>query len=735
MASLPDFRRKAIREGVRNPLGELMAKQSATPHQNLLDAVRPAEADGSLLSAVLSTYGLSLDQPNFFEHDFLPTLLGLGGVRDRGYITPVALERKLAESYCALICDAHALADGARPSLRVDVIPIARPRHHAKIVLIHRQRLLRVIVSSANLTHDGYRCQRETAAVLDFRPDGGLSPAILHELVAGWLAAIGAAATLPLRAALANAVSTAAAWPVRPVKGAGPNVRVVHGGGPTPLWRQLTDTWPRGEPVLSWQICSPFWPAPDSQTTPFETIAEALRQRDASLDQTELEVICPADVAGDRSRPVFPFALLRKLRERGFPVTRGRLVPARLEALEDEVPDRKAEGHRALHAKYVLLRGTKTVVALLGSANFTNPGLGVSPWANIEAGVLLNCPASMVRQFDWRPPLVEAGAVDWSTCASHALTAPVAEPDDSFDWPAHLRRVDLDIHWREGRDPTGTVELTFITEEFVPTTILVPGDGPDSELRELNHFEDCPEPGGVVAFALDPAAVRRLLVHRSVRVRWGVPDRIALFPLNILDAAKAGLPSILGARPDEQQLLAYFHGRIGEDDLLALLLQLSQQADGVGEVANDGPPADLQNYLIREFVESLYGMEETLKTAQYSPRALETALLGEFSPAALAERILTALRSGRRSATAAAFQFAELVRVVAGLPTGTGDADRTAIAEVLRRAVDRILGMVVQAAQLPTFAGSLREPHFAAYVQASLPREFAVRFLGVAGDQ
>lgn len=707
-----------------------MAKPSTTPAQNLLDAVRPAEADGPLRSAVLSTYGLSLDQPNFFEHDFLPTLLGLGGVRDRGYVTPVALERKLAESYCALICDAHALAEGARPSLRVDVVPIARPRHHAKIVLIHRQRLVRVIVSSANLTHDGYRSQREAAAVLDFRPDGGLPPALLDDLAVGWLAAIGAAATTPLRAALANAVSAAAAWPARPVKGPMPNVRVVHGGGPTPLWRQLADAWPRGEPVLSWQICSPFWPGPDSRTTPFEAIAEALRQRDASLDQTELEVICPADVAGDRARPVFPFGLLRGLRERGFPVTRGRLVPARLETLDDEVPDRKAEGHRALHAKCVLLRGPETAVALLGSANFTNTGLGVSPGANIEAGVLLTCPVSMVRQSDWRPPLVEAGAVDWATCASHALTPPVAEPDDPIDWPAHLRRVDLDIHWGTGPDPAGTVQLTFVTEGFVPTTVLAPGDGTESEPRELARIEAWPEPDGVVVFALDPAAVRRLLVRRTVRVRWGEPARSALFPINVLDAAKAGLPSVLGARPDEQQLLAYFHGRIGEDDLLALLEQRAQQAEGVGAGANEGPPADLQNYLIREFVESLYGLEDTLKTALYSPRALESALLGEFSPAALAERVLAALRSGRRSATAAAFQFAELVRVVAGLPTETGDADQTAIAEVLQRAVNRLLGFVEQAAQMPAFAGTLRDPHFAAYVRASLPRAFVVRFLG-----
>jgi hypothetical protein len=712
-----------------------MAKKTGTPVQNLLDAVRPAEADGPLRSAVLSTYGLSLDQPNFFEHDFLPTMLGLGGVRDRGYVAPVALERKLADAYCALICDAHALAEGTRPSLRVDVIPFARPRLHAKIVLIHRQRLVRVIVSSANLTHDGYRSRREAAAVLDFRPDGGLPPAILDEMVVGWLATLGDAATTPLRAALGNAASAAAGWPARSSNGSLPSVRVVFGGGSPPLWRQLADTWPHGEPVLSWRICSPFWPGADSQTTPFEQIADALRQRGASLDHTEIEVICAADVAGERARPVFPFALLRGLRDRRFPVTRGRLVPARLETLDDEVPDRKAGGHRALHAKCVLIRGPETAVALLGSANFTNTGLGVSAGANIEAGVLIMCPVATLREGEWRPPLVESGAVDWATCASHDFTPPVTEPDDAVDWPAQLRRVDLDIHWA-GPDPAGTLFLTLVAEAFAPTVILVPGDGADPEPREFARVDAYPEAdGGVVSVPLDPAAVRRLLVRRTVRVRWGEPARLAAFPINILDAAKAGLPSVLGARPDEQQLLAYFHGRIGEDDLLALLEQRARQAEAGGPETNEGPPADLQNYLIREFVESLYGLEDTLKAALYSPRALETALLGEFSPAALAERVLTALRAGRRSATAAAFQLAELLRVVVGLPLGTSDADQRELEEVRSRAVDRLLGFVGQAAPVSAFAGAVRDPHFAAYLRASLPRQFAARFIGSAGAE
>ena len=70
-----------------------MGKASKTTVFPLIDAVRPADADGPLISLVCSTYGLSLDQPNFFEQDFLPITLGLGGVRDRGYAVPSALEQ------------------------------------------------------------------------------------------------------------------------------------------------------------------------------------------------------------------------------------------------------------------------------------------------------------------------------------------------------------------------------------------------------------------------------------------------------------------------------------------------------------------------------------------------------------------------------------------------------------------------------------------------------------------
>src|SRR5450759_999067 len=240
----------------------------------LLEAVRGSEADGPLVSLVLSTYGLGFDPP-FFENDFLPAVLGIGGVRDGGYSSPLTLERRLVDTYCGLVVDAHALADGVRPSLQIEIVPIGHKTNHAKIVLLHRKRRIRLVVASANLTHAGYRRQREVGAMLDFAPEGGLPGAVLRDAVESWLAVLGEAVTDSLRAALLAAVAQAVSWsPAAAVRAP----RVVWGGGSDPLWRRLTDAWPAGESISDWAICSPFWPEPGGPT-PFEAIANELSRK------------------------------------------------------------------------------------------------------------------------------------------------------------------------------------------------------------------------------------------------------------------------------------------------------------------------------------------------------------------------------------------------------------------------------------------------------------------------
>ena len=176
-------------------------------------------------------------------------------------------------------------------------------------------------------------------------------------------------------------------------------------------------------------------------------------------------------------------------------------------------------------------------------------------------------------------------------------------------------------------------------------------------------------------------------------------------------------------------MLAYFHGRIGEDDLLALLEQRALQSEGVGAGANDGPPADLQNYLIREFVEMLSGLKSMLEDCQ-TRRALEIALLGEFSPLALAERIRTAKRAGRRSPTAEAFQFVELLSLVESLQFSKApDDERAELAKTRQKAIDRMLKLMRPSLASDASVEVLADDHFRSYTRLCLTNAVASRFL------
>jgi len=714
----------------------MAARKQFRSSNSLIDWIRPTEADGPLLGAVFATYGLGLENPDFFGQDFLPTLLGLGGVRDRGYASPVTLERTLSTVDTTLICDAHGVAAGARPTLRIDVLPIGYKVHHAKIVLIHRHNRVRLIVGSANLTHAGFRQSREIATVLDFHPDSRLPVEILEQALGRWIEVLGDTVDDSLRNNLAAVVERVRSWSLSsPRKGDG-LPQVVFGGGPVPLWQQLVNVWPPGEPLERWCICSPFWPQSQGRvgTTPFEAIADSLVAKGVSLADCHLDIITRADSPSDRALPRFPFALIRYLRERGFAVQQGQILPAQLEVADEEIPSGMAAENRDLHAKWIVLAGPSTVVAMVGSANFTRQGLGVLSEprsANIEACVLWQSTRDRWDLDAWRPP-IRGQIVDWATCTVADVVDPPVEEAKAEDWPEFVQKVELAIHWAHLPDPDGELRIHF-------------RPGPETSFRVEWPIAGSPDHEGVectsglgdpLCIKITSVCVRALLVRRAIHVCWNDSSRMAWFPINILQECKPGMPSVLGAKPSEEQLLAYFHGRITEEDLLIRLEQQAQAAIDHTTIAlqeNAERLRQLQNYVLREFVESLYGLSRTLQDSAFSPRAAEQALLGDLSPVSLAEQVVQAFLAGRRSPTAAAYQLAELVRVVGELEWSieserAGEA-RSALESVRSRAMDRLFGLVATALANPSFAAVAEDREFAAFLRTLLPPGLAARWI------
>jgi hypothetical protein len=713
-------------------------RQSGT-NNSLIDWVRPEETDGPLIGAVLSTYGLSLDQPDFFGQDFLPTMLGMGGVRDRGYASPVTLDRSLAMTDVVLICDAHALVAGVRPTLRVDLLPIGSATfakgpehriHHAKIHLIHRQNLIRLIVASANLTHEGFRKQREAAVVLDFYEESTLPTSILTTAIERWTTALGDHCDDRIRRIFDGAGKRASKWSAASARQSHTEIEFVFGGGPIPLWRQFVDAWPRGESVLNWNICSPFWPQPGltGGQNPFEVIAAGLVNKQCALADCELEIVACADSPNEKALPRFPFELVRHLRaSKTFPILKGRILPAQLAATEGETPQGMAADNRDLHAKWIVISGPETVLALIGSANFTRLGLGVlkEPTAsNLEACVLIRWPRGKWRPDAWRPP-IQGRSIDWSECGEADLRQSPPEEEPRADWPVFIRDVELEIHWEKLPEPDGDLVVHLLPGQDAPLFEVSCPNSPLGDEMEAPPEQNQKRPIDAVRIQAGPHQVRTLLARRIVQISWD-RDHHALFPINVSQESKTGMPSILGAKPSEEQLLAYFHGRISEDDLLERLVEQARNQTGqqASSVVENERRRQMQNYIVREFVESLFGLVDTIRDSARSPRAAEQALMGDLSPIKLGGEVIEAFMAGRRSPAAAAFQMVELIGAVGSIQWLEEQvktaSDRAVYEQLRRRALDQLFKTFSQAVVRENFLDVLQDGDFQIYVKSTL---------------
>ena len=90
---------------------------------------------GRLLGFLATTYEM---QSEFFETDFLPTLLGLGAWDDRSWTSRIALEKHLAELEAATVMQDARPYRGRPRSLHVELTPVLLGVHralHAKVLI------------------------------------------------------------------------------------------------------------------------------------------------------------------------------------------------------------------------------------------------------------------------------------------------------------------------------------------------------------------------------------------------------------------------------------------------------------------------------------------------------------------------------------------------------------------------------------------------------------------------
>ena len=658
--------------------------------RKLIDRLVPDPHWGAMQGMLATTFDL---RPEFLETDFLPSVFGLGAWDDQSWATRIALEKRLFELDAAVILAEARRYRGRPRSLRLDVRPAVSPRGsvlHAKVTLLLFERAVRLIVGSANLTKQGYRENREVIAVLTATQKSKKEAALITQGLTGMESALSSWLTPEARKLIRRSIAT-----VQPWLNGNPDsdTAFIWSNGQTRLWHEFVGRWPVGETVKRISIISPFWSQDASLT--LATFLNELKNVGPLAPDAEVRLLTDAfKNPNGELIPVLPAAYATQdWQALGVKAT---AQPVNPEVHPEELGGMEGfTATRALHAKVVLVEGTRTGLAYLGSGNFTGHGWGFIPGednANTEAGVILRR-SLQSSDFDAVLPDLVGQPILLSNANIHSLQAPEMGPADE-PWPEFIRQVLLAPVTADENKLELRIETAADGSTFLWSACLLGKDGvPGETLLPLEQTQDATKSSFTVS--LSDQVLTRLLTDQEIQICWADCPAGRPFPLNVAASARASLPISPGKQTiEENHLISYYQGRIAWEQLFP-----DPEAGGSsGDQATIAPaPASgvdksrIQSYQIREFVEALAGLNQDLRSATESEPAMRLALLGPVSPFALAQTIMDAVSAGRRTPTAAGFQ---LVEILACLQSARSHSVPERLADVWQQHLQQVHGKI-----------------------------------------
>lgn len=343
----------------------------------------PPEDAGEPIGCVATTFTFS---PVFFEEECLGRFLKLEtDPKEDGPLYLVEREEKLAQVVCAAVLVDQHHCKGSR-SLRWDLLPARLPDGvlHAKVSLLRWSQLIRIIVASANLTEDGYRRNQEVFGVLDYKPRGAAPISCLMQIVdflrqAGTHSHIGLETSSPelmrWNSFLEGVVGVGRDWGVET---AGRRARdvlvqaVLTGSDRASAFERLSQVWPGSGPPVKAYVFSPFFDPPEAANHPAEELWGFLRRRG------EAEVnfyVSGEEVSGENRFFLHAPESLQLAQPTGRPGVLTKFYRLDLEA------------DRPFHAKGIWVEDDRWILYMIGSSNFTSPGLGLNRNGNMEANL------------------------------------------------------------------------------------------------------------------------------------------------------------------------------------------------------------------------------------------------------------------------------------------------------------------------------------------------------------
>lgn len=362
-----------------------------------------ADGVGEPVACLASTFEFDAA---FFETELLPRFLGLRFDHTENELTfLIEREEKLALAAATVLVDVHKV-DPGQTTLRWDQVPIAVPGsqsiQHSKITVLAWEKLIRLIVGSANLTRQGYRRNREVFAALDFYDDAESPPRrlitdslALLEGILDW-ARVPAATQQRTRETISLIRDKLIGWSaipdeLRPREQPKVSVIVTCPALGSQIARsaldQVAEKW-GSRSVSELTVVTPFVGKPDGEL-------DKVVQRLSAIPRTRDCIgwlVAPCHPA-DESDPEVRVALSHSFGEawkRCFDSRGGGQVLAIPHFVQsvDKV-------NRVLHSKLLSLESNDHQFLMIGSSNFTPHGMGVGV-CNVEANLLFEGPGDHV---------------------------------------------------------------------------------------------------------------------------------------------------------------------------------------------------------------------------------------------------------------------------------------------------------------------------------------------------
>lgn len=452
--------------------------RSRTRVGKLLDQWVPPDDAGEPLGCVATSY--TFDSV-FFEEECLTRFAKVeSDPEEDGPAYLIEREERLAGISCAAVLVDQHHCRGSR-SLRWDLVPVRVPSGimHAKVSLLVWSRLVRLIVASANLTPDGYRRNQEVFGTLEHEPRPGEVPGWLArclqflEAIAGLSVASGpedpAAERLRSFLTMVASIGTRAgvAEAEREPEQGPPIEPVFLDAGSESVLDQLDGLWHGSGPVRAASVTSPFFDevpdSPGSENEPARRLWGMLCKR----GEAAITWYASGQRLEDGSGVLLnaPVASLIAAQPKGRPGVTTTFMLAREQGFER---DGAIDAFRPLHMKSIVLSDDEHALVMMGSSNFTTPGLGIGRHSrNIEAN-LAYLVSRRRHEREWNAldgMLPEAEEVP----AAEVHGASLADPDRENGsrepgLPAFFGSAVLDI----GAGAGFIIRLRFVTGEREP---------------------------------------------------------------------------------------------------------------------------------------------------------------------------------------------------------------------------------------------------------------------------